>query len=258
MVTFDHRALGKTGFGPAAVSQKFEAAGFDQLVIRTSTNDWFINSDTNALEAALTSFVSGYDRVQSLGYSMGGYGAFRFAGVLGTVSVVAVSPQATLDRATVPWERRYRAEARGFDAALGDLEPRAVPGLRGLVLFDPFLAADRFHADLIAAQFPGVDLVRLPGADHPATKVLRQGRRAWIVQREAMAEVPDRVRVLKDYRGLRGGVPLYWENLARALSRAGKKALADQVRGQWGGQDGRVRQRDGEGDGRGRCKNPAT
>lgn len=229
IATFDFRTPGREGFRALSPSRQFEKNGFDQLVIRSAGNDWFINPETPALEAALTEAARGYGRVQALGYSMGGYGAFRFAQALGAASVVAVSPQATLDPGTAPWESRYRKEARGFDAAMGDLGPRAVPGLAGVIVADPFKRLDMAHAGLIRAIFPKVAIARLGFGGHPATKALRQAGKAWITQKTAMSEAPGPKDITRMHRRWRRKSPYYWTALA---GRAGlrRAALAAKAR----------------------------
>ncbi len=229
IVTFDFRTPGRSGFRPLAPSRQFEKTGFDQLVIRSSTNDWFINRETESLESALDAAAARYGRVQALGYSMGGYGALRFAKVLGLQSLVAVSPQVTLDPGTVPWETRYNAEAAGFDAALGALAPRGMPDLTGVIVVDPFKRFDMAHARLICASFPKLTLARVPFGGHPATKVLRQAGKAWVVQREAMAEAPSAREITVKHRRNRRVSPAYWEGLA-ARAGATRPRLAAQAR----------------------------
>ena len=229
MVTFDYRTPGRAGFRPLAASAGFDKAGFDQLVIRSAANDWFINPETEAMESALGACAAGYDRVHALGYSMGGYGAFRFAAALGAAQVVAVSPQATLAPVEVPWETRYRAEARGFDAALGALGPRSVPGLAGIIVADPFKPLDRSHAALIRAQFPQLALARLAFGGHPATKALRQAGKAWVVQKAAMEAGAGPGGITAMHRRWRRKAPAYWLGLARQAGRR-RPALAAHAR----------------------------
>lgn len=215
MVTFDWREPGREGFRDLALSQQFAKNGFDQVMIRSRVNDWFVNGDTGAVEAALAGAAARYDAVHMLGYSMGGYGALRFAAAARAVHLVAVSPQVTIAPAHVPWDGRYRAEAEayGFDADLGDLGPRAVPGLGGAVILDPFRRLDLRHGRAIAALFPGLAVVRLGFGGHPATRALRQAGRGFVAQRAAMGTVPVR-QVGRVHRQVRRKSPAYWEALA--------------------------------------------
>lgn len=235
VVTLDYRRVGRSGFSAPNHSSGFARQGYGQLSITTRVNDWFINPDTRALEHALAPVVAGYDQVRALGYSMGGYGALRLARVLRLTGVVAVSPQATLAVDAVPDDRRYRAEARGFDAALGDLAQVDRPDLTGVLFLDPFVSHDLAHARLIQARFPLLKVVRLGFAGHPATRVLRAGGKAWLVQREVVTDRQDGAEVRAAHRAARSASAGYWDRLARqaagrrpalaALARARSAAL---------------------------------
>lgn len=214
MVTFDFRQVGKSDFVPANVSASFAKAGFAQLSIKTRANDWFINPDTPALDSALADLATGFDEVRCLGYSMGGYGAFRFAGALRARSVVAVSPQVSIHPDEVPFDRRYRAESRGFGLIEGSLSKRGIDDLEGLVLYDPFVRADRTHATRLAALFPSKCFARLGFGGHPATRVLRASGKAWTVQKAALDPQSGRTTVLQAHRQGRRTTQAYWHKLA--------------------------------------------
>jgi hypothetical protein len=83
VVTFDYRRDGREGFSADTHSTSFARQGFSQLAIKTRANDWFVNAETPALEAAVERVARTHARVQALGFSMGGYGALRFARALG-------------------------------------------------------------------------------------------------------------------------------------------------------------------------------
>ena len=55
--------------------------------------DWFINPDTARIEAILEKLTSHYKAAHMQGFSMGGYGAFRFARATNATYVTAISPQ---------------------------------------------------------------------------------------------------------------------------------------------------------------------
>ena len=242
VVTLDYRSTGKTDFSADAHSTSFARMGHAQLTLKSTANDWFINADTPAFEAALANVAARYDRVHMLGYSMGGYGAFRFAAALRATSIVAVSPQVSIHPRTVPFDRRYRVEAAGFDPVLGDLALRPWPTLQGLMVIDPFIAPDRRHAMMLQALYPGVRIVRLGFGGHPATQVLRHAGKSWTVQREAAAAAASTKLILKSHRSGRRQSAGYWLRLAKraqqarpglaqyALDRA--KALGAQIPGQ--------------------------
>lgn len=214
MVTFDYRQNGKNDFTAIRHSTHFARMRFAQLSIKTKVNDWFINPDTTALETALTQIGPHYPRVHMLGYSMGGYGALRFARALGAASAVLISPQFSILPELVPFDARYRAEGRRFDAVLGDLTQRAHPGLQGLILLDPFARADLQHAHMIQTLFPALNIVRLPFGGHPASLVLRDAGKTWTINRAAvLAQAKSRAITQSHREGRRGSVG-YWLRMA--------------------------------------------
>jgi pimeloyl-ACP methyl ester carboxylesterase len=219
MVTLDYRKTGKADFSPPHHSTSFARMRYAQLSIKTRRNDWFINPETEALEQALVQVAAGYDRVHILGYSMGGYGAFRFARAMGAASVVAISPQVSIHPGVVPFDRRYRAEGRGFDPVLGDLATRADPALQGLLIFDPFVATDLRHAQMLQDLFPRLRLVRLGFGGHPAIRVLREAAKSWTLHREASALKPTPQLILHGHRAGRRQSAGYWARLAKHAER---------------------------------------
>ena len=216
MVTFDYRRLDRAGFGESEPSRQFAQAGFDQLMIATRHNDWFINAETRALEDACATLRGSYAVARALGFSMGGFGAFRLARTLGLDHVVAISPQVSIAPQVVPFETRFRREARAFDPSLGDMTALHDPKLRGDVLIDPFNLGDLTHARMLQVLFPQVRLIRLPGGGHPCTRILRAARRSGLVQGLAMDPQAGAAPLRQAHRRARGGDAFYWQALARA------------------------------------------
>ena len=214
MVTLDWRRDGKADFSPANYSTTFARMGYAQLSIKTRANDWFLNADTLAAETAMARLSATYDRVQILGFSMGGYGALRFASVLGARSVVVVSPQWSLHPDQAPFEQRYPTESARFDPALGDLSSRAVPELRGLILIDPFVAADLQHARQITALFPKLRILRLNFGGHPGFQIVRDAGKTWTLHQAAAALQPNPAQIIAAHRAGRRGSAGYWQRLA--------------------------------------------
>ncbi|GAA0309737.1 phosphoadenosine phosphosulfate reductase [Rhodovulum strictum] len=110
-------------------------------------------------------FFDDFRRVVFYGASMGGYAAAAFSAACPGATVIAISPQATLDRETTPWETRYsRAWGRDFRGRYGF----APDGLRAAgrvhLLYDPMAPLDRAHAALF--DRPGVTLLRCPMMGH--------------------------------------------------------------------------------------------
>ncbi|EPX87424.1 hypothetical protein ruthe_00494 [Rubellimicrobium thermophilum DSM 16684] len=221
IVTFDWRREGRTGFAPLDHATGFARQGFTQIAVRTAANDWFLNRETLALEAALARAVEGRGRVQMLGFSMGAYAALRFARALGARQAVVVSPQFSL---AAPWERRY-PEAALWDETLGALAPRAVPGLRGLLIYDPFVPEDRLHAEAIRCLFPALQGVRLGHGGHPAIRTLRGAGGMRHVFEQAGVRAARAGPILAAHRAARRGSRGWWLRLA-AHAAARRPALA--------------------------------
>ncbi|KPP90415.1 MAG: hypothetical protein HLUCCA08_15750 [Rhodobacteraceae bacterium HLUCCA08] len=217
MVTLDYRMSGRAGFAPFTPSRNFARNGFAQLSIKSARNDWFVNPDTLALERVLAGLAGRYQAVHAIGYSMGGYGAFRFAPALGITRIVAVSPQVSIDPALVPWDRRFRAEARGFDAALGGLTP--LDSVTGAILVDPFNRLDLWNALSLQALYPAVGLARAAFGGHPATAVLSDAGIGWTPQRQAQTGAPSAAALTEAHRRARRVSTSYWRALARATAR---------------------------------------
>jgi len=214
MVTFDFRQNGKNDFTVTEHSTHFARMQFAQLSVKTRANDWFINPDTQALEDALSQLGQRFERVNMLGYSMGGYGALRFARALGAVSAVLISPQVSILPDLVPFDPRYRAEGRGFDPVLGDLTERAHPGLRGLILLDPFARADLQHAQMIQILFPRLQVVRLPFGGHPASLMLRETGKNGAILRAAVMPKAKASIITQSHRDGRREATGYWLRMA--------------------------------------------
>lgn len=216
VVTFDFRRTTRKGFSDLDFSSSFARQGHAQLSISCRENDWFINDETEALERVLARVAARFAEVRALGYSMGGYGAFRFARTLRLTGIVAVSPQSTIVPGAVPGDRRYAAEARGFDPVLGDLHGRGRTDLPGLILVDPLNRLDLAHARRITEIFPQVRIVALPCAGHPASKVLGEAGRGWLLQREAVAGSLTGAAIRTAWREVRRDSARYWTNFAKA------------------------------------------
>ncbi|TNC74621.1 alpha/beta hydrolase [Rubellimicrobium roseum] len=209
IVTFDYRQDGRDGFTPDSHSTGFARQGFGQLCLKTRANDWYVNDETAALEAVLAGLALG--RTQALGFSMGGYGALRFARALRLAQAVVVSPQVS---PVAAWDGRYRAEVPGWDEALGALPP--LPGLKGLIVFDPFVAEDLVHVRAIRASAPGLTPVRLPFGGHPAIRTLRGAGGMRVVQAEAGARTARGAAIRAAHRAAREGSRGWWLRLGDA------------------------------------------
>ncbi len=226
IVTFGHRKPDRTGFDPPKPSQRFLDEGWTHLQIQPRFNDWFVNPDTEDISASLAPFVTGFDHIAGIGFSMGGYGALRLSAALNMAQVVAISPQVSIAPHMVPFDRRYREEGRGFDPALGDLATHARCDLQGVVIFDPFRPLDRRHADMIGEILPGMALCRYGFGGHPATDVLRRSAKFAAIQQLVITRTLTPAAVLALHRNNRAKAPAWWRGVAARAEKTGHFALA--------------------------------
>lgn len=225
-VSFRQRLAEPGEFDDPRPVRTFTGQGMAHLHLQARWNDWYINGETEALEATLSALTERFDRVVGMGFSMGGYAALRFAAALRLDQVIAVSPQYSIAREHVPFDRRYTASAGGFDPALGDLSTRGT-GTGGVILADPFRPMDLRNAELICGAFPGLRIARLAGAGHPASRVIREGGKFGKLQAQlTKTRVPLR-RITMIHRKSRRDSPRYWRHLAAQARKSGRLALAE-------------------------------
>ena len=98
-------------------------------------------------------FFKGFDTVVFYGASMGAYAAATFSAASPGAMVIAISPQATLDRDIAIWETRYlKAWRRDFTDRYG-YAPDQVAAARKMYLFyDPAAQLDAMHSSLFQSD----------------------------------------------------------------------------------------------------------
>lgn len=224
-ISFRQRLDRPGDFADPRPVRSFTGKGMTHLHLQARWNDWYINAETEALEAVLAEFSQGFDHACAMGFSMGGYAAFRFAGALRLKQVIAVSPQYSIAPEHVPFDRRYRDCAVGFDPDLGDLARRGTD-LQGVILADPFRPLDLRNARLIRAAFPALRIARLAAGGHPATGVLGEGGKFGKLQAQLTKRTVPLRRVLMLHRSSRRRSAKYWRHLAHRARKTGHMALA--------------------------------
>jgi hypothetical protein len=226
IVTFRHRVPDAGDFYDPKPRQRFVDAGWTHLHIQSRFNDWFVNADTTELCRVLKPFAAGFGYCAGIGFSMGGYGVLRFSGALALDDVIAISPQVSIAPSVVPFDRRFRAEAGGFDEALGDLAIHAKPDLRGAVIFDPFRPLDRLNANMIGAVLRDLSLCRYCFGGHPAMGVLRETVTFGPLMSLVLHRKLSRSAVLALHRDNRAGSASWWAALAKHADQTGRRDLA--------------------------------
>ncbi|MBU2963270.1 alpha/beta hydrolase [Citreicella sp. C3M06] len=227
-VSFRQRVGNAGSFEDVRPVRAFTARGYAHLHIQSLWNDWFVNAETTALEDALRGLAQRYRRAVAMGFSMGGYGALRFSAVLGLAQVIVIAPQVSVHPDEVPWDRRYRDEAPGFDRQAGDLARHGHKSLEGALLCDPFVGADLAHARMVQALFPKLRICRLPGGGHPPSRVLRQGGRLPDLQAQLVDGGIDAAEIIALHRASRRCSPSYFRHMQR-YAKVRRPALAERL-----------------------------
>ncbi|MEP3347585.1 MAG: phosphoadenosine phosphosulfate reductase [Litoreibacter sp.] len=103
-------------------------------------------------------FFAQFDTVVFYGASMGAYAACAFSAACPKATVVAISPQATLDRDVTSWEKRYqKAWKRNFNNDYGYAPDMVAKAREAFIFYDPLEPADAMHA----ALFRGDNITKL-------------------------------------------------------------------------------------------------
>lgn len=149
--------------------------GHSILGVQSFRKDWFRQETTPQQIAKLaeTGFFDDFDRVVFMGASMGAFAAFNFAPFVPAASVLAFSPQSTMNRKTAPFERRFQYSVKRSDwDSMPFLDAAAaVPYVRdAVILYDPLEMEDKMHA----ARLRGKNVHQIPvlGTSHQAIRIV--------------------------------------------------------------------------------------
>lgn len=139
-VTFESmrpdRPEGRKGFGEAF----FESRGFTAYHFLPTGNCWYQYPEMPEALACVRADIADGARLITYGMSMGAYAAYRFSEPLRADAVIAFSPQYSIDRWRVWWERRWGSESTSL------IWDRELPRKEAVkyVFYDP-LNTDRRH-----------------------------------------------------------------------------------------------------------------
>lgn len=226
IVTFRHRTSQDGAFSTPKPVRRFVDRKYAHLHLQSRLNDWYINAETEAFERRLQEISKPFGRVVATGFSMGGYAVMRFSRALGVKHAILISPQFSIAPSVVPFDKRYRDNAAGFDPVLGDVASRARRRMTGVILVDPFRKLDMRNTKLIGRAFPRLSVCRLAGGGHPATGVLAETTGFGPVQAKLLSGRIDPSEILALHRAKRHGSAAYWMHLAKAAEKSGRADLA--------------------------------
>ncbi len=129
-----------------------------QMTARKET--WFRNPCVYEFMDRLVDdmFFEDFEQVLFYGAGTGAYSACAFSVAAPGATVVAISPQATLDTSRAGWDHRFPAARRfSFDDRYGYAPDMLEGAGEAFVLFDPYQPLDHIHASL----FRGPNVTRL-------------------------------------------------------------------------------------------------
>lgn len=198
----------------------YKAEGWSHLGIMSFSTNWYRDETLfDYLEdLAARGFFEKFKKVVMTGTSMGGYASTAFAALAPGCTIVAYSPQSTLDENLVPWEDRFQSgrkqdwSGRYRDAALlTDAAEKA------FIFYDPDFEPDRLHAERY--QGTSVHLLKTWFTGHKSALFLRRADLLKPVMHAAVAGTLSEASFYKLYRNRRK-LPWYINGLCdKAIKR---------------------------------------
>lgn len=203
-----------------------EKNGWSMLGVMASGWTWFRDPAVIQKFEALRDdgFFARFDRVIFYGASMGGYGACVFSSIVPGATVVAISPQSTLDKSIVPWETRYsKAWGADFSGPYGDAANTTATAHQVNIFYDPHQPLDAGHA----ARITGDNVVhwRCPLLGHRLGSSLNQ---MGVLGDIVSASITGDLSPARFYRALRARktFPRYQKELLAQVQKRGRTGLA--------------------------------
>lgn len=171
-------------------------------------------------------FFDQFEKVVFYGASMGAYAACVFSSAVPGATVIAISPQATLDRRVASWESRYRKAWRRDFTGSYSYAPDMVATAKDVHLFfDPLAPLDAMHACL----FQGDNVVKY-SCRFMGHRIASLWLLIGILKEVSMRCVDGSLTTVEFYAMVRKRreVPRYQrETLDRLKARGGQKAIVD-------------------------------
>lgn len=163
--------------------------GHSLLGVIAKSADWYRDNDLiHTLEALRwRGFFKRFSKVVFTGGSMGGFAALAFCSLAKGSTVIAFSPQSTLNPKFVPWEDRFKeGSAKNWLLKYSDAASCVRYAKTCYILYDGLDSLDRMHA----SRFPvseNVHHLRLPGGGHGISPLLARMRVLKTVTREMIS-----------------------------------------------------------------------
>lgn len=167
VVTFpartERQGLHRKGFG----EDFFKKNRISAVLVKAAWNHWFQVEDTFDAIGAIRSLTRKFRRVVTYGSSMGGYSAAMLSGALNADTIIAISPQYSIDRWKVPFEKRWAQDAINIKFIHDCIELSINRKSDLFLIYDPF-TPDSDHANRLLALSDRPKPLRVPFGGHPA------------------------------------------------------------------------------------------
>lgn len=176
VISFDNLSQTKNKrFDRDAWASKFLAdKNVSHMGIFANAPTWFRDMNLIAFleEKRDSGYFNKFQNVVLTGTSMGGFAAITFSSLIPESTVVAFSPQSTLDTKLVPWEDRFkRSRRRDWSLPYSDAAKEIKAAKAIYLIFDPLERNDRLQAGRL--QGDNVIPLKAPGLGHKTAFVLR-------------------------------------------------------------------------------------
>jgi len=181
-----------------------EKNGWSSLGVLSYRPNWFriprLYDELTRL--AQDGFFERFQKVIFSGTSMGGYAACAFSSLSPGSTVIAFSPQSTLDPATSDWDRRYPSgSAADWSGPYAEAGNELLRARRSWIIYDPSVEEDNRHAERLRG--PTTTLLRARYADHFSAQYLRQTGVLSSFVRECISDEMTESRFYELYRAAR-------------------------------------------------------
>lgn len=203
-----------------------EGTGYSQLAILAKSHRWFRDPSVYGYFDRLVDdgFFEDFDRVVFYGAAMCGYAAAAFSVAAPGATVIAVSPQATLDPRIAEWDHRFTGmRSVSFTDRYGYAPDMLEAAERAYVLYDPDEDEDAMHAALFyrrnVARLRCRGFGRRLAGDLAAMEILKPILKAACEGRFSEAEFHRMFRRRRNY------LP-YLRKLLRRVDDDGRETLA--------------------------------
>jgi len=172
-------------------------------------------------------FFKRFKHVVFTGTSMGGYAACAFCSLAPGATVVSYSPQSTLKKDLVPWEKRFnRGRQQDWSGRYNDAAALTQSAKRVYLCYDPYMQGDKAHAD----RFSGDNIAHLH-TNYIGHKSVVFMRRVGILKSVTSMCIAAEMtpEIFNDLYRARRKMPWYYMAIMDMALERGHRKLAEQI-----------------------------